>query len=97
MKVSAADELKLAQLGDVTDLKETVNDDTSELDRKLPEGLGLLDEDVEFKKFAAEGWTGLAEDAYVLKDSKDNNNAEDDFSHQLRTKVGKFGYKIETS
>ncbi|KAF7252280.1 26S proteasome complex subunit SEM1 [Varanus komodoensis] len=58
-------------------------------EKKQPVDLGLLEEDDEFEEFPAEDWAGLDEDedAHVWEDNWDDDNVEDDFSNQLRTRA----------
>ncbi|XP_019298199.2 26S proteasome complex subunit SEM1-like [Panthera pardus] len=69
-------------------------------EKKQLVGLGLLEEDEEFKEFPAEEWAGLGEDedsdAHVSEDNWDDDSVEDDFSNQLQPELDKHGYKMET-
>ncbi|XP_025781762.1 26S proteasome complex subunit SEM1 [Puma concolor] len=69
-------------------------------EKKQLVGLGLLEEDEEFKELPAEEWAGLGEDedpdAHVSEDNWDDDSVEDDFSNQLQPELDKHGYKMET-
>ncbi|XP_043449113.1 26S proteasome complex subunit SEM1-like [Prionailurus bengalensis] len=69
-------------------------------EKKQLVGLGLLEEDEEFKEFSAKEWAGLGEDedpdAHVSEDNWDDDSVEDDFSNQLQPELDKHGYKMET-
>ncbi|XP_039101726.1 LOW QUALITY PROTEIN: 26S proteasome complex subunit SEM1 [Hyaena hyaena] len=70
------------------------------LEEKQLVGLGLLEEDEDFKEFPVEDWAGLDADedaARVWEDNWDDDGVEDDISNQLQAELEKRDYKVETS
>ena len=61
--------------------------------------LGLLEEDDDFEEFPSEKWEKNEEDTTdvnVWEANWDDDNAEDDFSIQLRCELKNQGFKMES-
>ena len=77
----------------VTDTKSDEKKPTKSVD------LGLLEEDDDFEEFPTEKWEKNEEDTAdvnVWEANWDDDNAEDDFSIQLRSELKNQGFKMES-
>merc|ERR1712156_812676 len=103
--ISSISKLSLKSLVMASQQKsECINKEASDdrKDDKKPNNsidLGLLEEDDDFEEFPSEKWDKNDEDktdVNVWEANWDDDNAEDDFSFQLRSELKNQGFKMDS-